>query len=326
MATSGSYDYSITAAQLIQTIGEDIWVVESGETMSSEDQDLILRRLNYLIKQLQGTADMAQGIKVLSRQRVTLFLAKGQQTYTIGPASSDSRATTTYGRTTISAAEAAGQTVISITSNTDTTNYPGTTVTMTASDIVGIQLDDGTIQWTTISGTPASTMTIAVALTGAAAAGNYVYWFTSRAQRFVDWEFASLRDKNLTDSDIYIMREVAEYESIPSKTAQGDPWGILIEPLRINTRVTLTSQPQDVTKQLRLTVMYPSEDYDAVTNDIAAPQEWFAYLEWETAKRCAPAFNTPWTKTMEDNWMAASVIARELNPRNSTAFFNPGAE
>lgn len=326
MATSGSWNYLVTAAQLIQVSLEDIGVVESGETLSSEDQDMALRRLNYLVKQWQGTADMAQGLKVWTRQRVTLFLAKGQQTYTIGPASTDSRATTQYGRTTISAAEAAGQTVISITSNTDTTNYPGTTVTMTASDIVGIELDDGTIQWTTISGTPSTTMTIAVALTGAAAAGNYVYWFTSRAQRFPDCEFAVLRNENITDTPLTILTEVAEYESLTDKNSDGDPWGILIEPLYLNTRITLTSQPQDVTKQIRLTVIYPAEDYDATTNDIAYPQEWFAALEWELAKRCAPAFRVPWTKDMEANWMAATAIARELNPQNSTAYFQPGAE
>lgn len=326
MATSGSWDYLVTAAQLIQVALEDIGVVESGETLSSEDQDMALRRLNYLVKQWQGTADMAQGLKVWTRQRVTLFLAVGQQTYTVGPASTDSRATTTYGRTTISAAEAIGQTVISITSNTDTTNYPGTTVTMTSGDIVGIQLDDGTIQWTTISGTPSSTMTISVALTVAAAAGNYVYWFTSRAQRFPTIEFATLRDENLIDVPLQIYREVAQYESLTNKTATGDPWAILVEPLRLNTRITLTGQPSDVTKQLRLTVIYPAEDYDGSTNDIAYPQEWFAALEWELAKRCAPAFERPWTQAMETNWAAATTIARQLNQENSTAFFQPGME
>lgn len=326
MATSGSWNYLITAAQLIQVAGEDIGVVESGETLSSNDQDMFLRRLNYIVKQWQGTADMAQGLKVWTRQRVTLFLAKGQQTYTVGPASTDSRATTQYGRTTISAAEAIGQTVLSITSNTDTTTYPGTTVTMTASDIVGIEQDDGTIHWTTISGTPATTMTIASALTVAASSGNYVYWFTSRAQRIPEVEFVSLRDENLIDVPLQIFREVAEYERITNKTADGDPWAILVEPLQTNTRITLTSQPTDVTKQLRLTVIYPAEDYDATTNDIAYPQEWFAALEWELAKRCAPAFGRPWTPDMQANWLAATSIARELNQQNSTAFFEPGRE
>src|SRR6185436_1436929 len=104
-----------------------------------------------------------------------------------------------YGRTTISAAEAAGQTVISITSNTDATTNPGTTVTMTSGDYVGIELDDGTLHWSTISGTPSTTMTIVDALTSAAASGNYVWWFTARAQRFIDHEAVIMRDENRTD-------------------------------------------------------------------------------------------------------------------------------
>ena len=85
------------------------------------------------------------------------------------------------GRTTLSAAAAIG-TTISITSNTDTTTQPGTTVTMTNGDNIGIVQSDGTLFWTTISGTPGATATLASALTASATAGSYVYWFTNKAQ------------------------------------------------------------------------------------------------------------------------------------------------
>lgn len=326
MATSASYNYSVTAANIIQAALEDIGVIDAGGTVSSADSTLCLRRLNFIVKQLQGQADKAPGLKVWTRQRIALFLAKGQQTYTIGPASTDSRATAQYGRTTLSAAEAAGQTVLSITSNTDTTTYPGTTVTMTASDIIGIELDDGTIQWTTISGTPGATATVAVALTGAAASGRYVYWFTSRAQRFPVLEFANLRNKDATDIRMTVYAELADYESLPQKDADGDPTAMLVEPLRLNTRITLDSQPTDVTKQIMLTVLYPAEDYDSTADDIAFPQEWFAALEWELAFRCAPSFGRPWSPEMQANYAAAMGIARDVNEANSSAYFQPGAE
>ena len=326
MSTSSSYDYSVTAANIIQAALEDIGVIDAGGTVSSADSTLCLRRLNFIVKQLQGQADKAPGLKVWTRQRIALFLAKGQQTYTIGPAATDSRATAQYGRTTLSAAEDAGQTVLSITSNTDTTTYPGTTVTMTASDIIGIELDDGTLQWTTISGTPGATATVAVALTGAAAAGRYVYWFTSRAQRFPVLEFANLRNSDGTDTPITVYGELADYESLPQKDADGDPTAMLVEPLRLNTRITLDSQPTDVTNQVMLTVLYPAEDYDSTADDIAFPQEWFAALEWELAFRCAPSFGRPWTPEMQANYVAAMGIARDVNEANSSAYFQPGAE
>ena len=82
----------------------------------------------------------------------------------------------------------------------------------------------------------------------------------------------------------------------------------------------------DVTKQLRLTVIYPAEDYDATTDDIAYPQEWFAALEWELAKRLAPKFNKRWTKTHEINWEQATQIARQLNPQSTTVYYQPHAD
>ena len=326
MSTSNSYDYSITAADIIQAALEDIGVVADGEAVTASDSALCLKRLNFIAKQYQGKADGQPGLKAWTRQRIALFLAKGQQSYTVGPASTDARATTLYGRTTISAAEASGQTIISITSNTDTATNPGTTVTMTAADIIGIELDDGTIHWSTISGTPASTATIAVALTGAAAAGNYVYWFTSRAQRFPVLEYASLREANGTDLPLYIYRDVGEYEANTDKTADADPLSVLVEPLRLNTRLTFESQPVDVTKQVILTVLYPAEDYDSTANDIAFPQEWFAALEWELAFRIAPAFDVKWTDAMQANYTSAMGIARNLNYENTSAYFQSGMD
>lgn len=326
MATSGSWDYSLTAANIITMALEDINVLEAGETVDSDDSTVALRALNALVKQWQGNADMAQGLKVHTRQRITCFLGVDQREYLIGPAATDARATTQYGRTTLSADEALGQTTISVTSNTDTTTYPGTTVTMTDNDIVGIVQNDGTIHWSTINGTPGATMVIDDALASAASSGNYVYWFTSRAQRFPVIEQAALRDENGIDSILNIYTDVQEYESLPQKDGEGDPTSILVEPLRTQTRVTLNMAPQDVTKQLRLTVIYPSEDYDATSNDIAYPQEWLAALEWELARRLAPKFGRRWTPTHQVNWETATAIARQLNPQNTSIYFQPHAD
>jgi hypothetical protein len=328
VATSGSYDFSLTAGQLLALVGQNLGLLQPGQDVDDFEAGAaadLLVRLNVVAKELQGTADGSSGMKVHTRQRVSLFLAKGQQTYLVGPASSDARATTQYGRTTLSAAEAAAQTDLSITSNTDTTTFPGTTVTMTNGDIIGIQLDDGTIQWTTISGTPASTATVSVALTGGAAAGNYVWWFTSRAQRFPVIESAVLRDASLSDTPIDVYLDARQYDQgVVSKFADGMPTAILVEPLRTNTRVTLNNQPTDVEQQIVMTVLYPSEDYDATTNDIAYPQEWTGFLEWEVTLRACPSYGRQWTPEMERNYVNARARATGLNPENSVLYFQPG--
>lgn len=322
MATSLSWDYNLTAANIIDVSMENLGVLASGATISSADQTLALRRLNMIAKQYQGINDGTPGLKVHTRQRVTLMLATGQQSYSIGPASSDARASTALGRTTISADEAAAQTVISITSNTDTTSYPGSTVTMTNADFVGIELNDGTIQWTTISGTPAATMTIGVALTAAASAGNYVWWFTSRAQRLVHVESAVLRDENFDDLRLNVYRQAEQYDQgVPSKFSDGNPTAILVEPLRIATRVTLDSQPTDITQQIVITGWYPQEDYDATSNDIAFPQEAYRWLGWELSSELSAAFGVNWTPKMEKNLVEARATFFNLNPENSVLYF-----
>lgn len=323
MATSGSWDYSRTAAQLIARVAKNLGVLGRGETINSNDESDILEVLNIVAKELSGDIDLSPGDKIWTRQRVTLFLAEGQQTYQIGPASGDARATTLYGRTTIDAAEAASQTVISVTATSDTTTTPGTTSTATASDIIGVEVDDGTIHWSTVSSISAGdTITIGTGLSTTAAVGNYVWWFTSRAQRFPVIESAVLRDENYNDTPLDVYRNARDYDlGVADKYADGTPTAILVEPLRITTRVTLNSQPTDVTDTIVLTVKYPAEDYDATTNDIAFPQEWLGFLEWEVTLRCLPMFGKEMTKAMQFNYQNARTRAMNLNPETCDLYF-----
>ena len=287
----------------------------------------MLQTLNVIAKEFQGTSDLSPGMKIWTRQRITLLLAEGQQTYTIGPAATDSRASTQVGRTTIDVAEAIGQTVLSVTATNDTTTYPGTTLTMTAADFIGIEQNDGTIFWTTVSSIVAGdTVTVAAGLDVAAAVGNYVWWFTARAQRFPVIETARLRDEDLQDSPLTIYRTAEEYDlGVVDKYADGTPTAILVEPLVLNTRVTLNSQPTDVTDMIVLTVLYPAEDYDATTNDLAFPQEWYGALEWELTLRACPMYGKDWTKAMQQNYELAMTRARNLNPEVSNLYFQPDA-
>lgn len=325
MATSGSWDYSRTATQIITAAFENIGVVQPGVSVGSADSAMALVRLNLIAKQYQGDAYMGRGLQPYHRQTITLMLAKGQQSYLIGPASTDARASTQVGRTTLSAAEAIGQTTISITSNTDTTTYPGTTLTMANTNFVGIEQNDGTIHWSTISGTPGATMTIADATTVAANSGNYVWWFASRAQRFPVIESATLRDENYSETVLNVYRDVREYQQgVSDKYADGDPTSILVEPLRITTRVILDSQPTDVTKQIILYALYPAEDYDDAANDIAFPQEWYGFLTWELALQLSPVYGIPWTPDRERNYQNAKNIALSFNPETCDLYFRPG--
>jgi len=327
VATSGSWNFSATAGDVIRSAYEDLGVVPPGGAISSALSTMALQRLNFLAKQWQGNSDLAPGLKVWTRQRIALFLEYGQQEYLVGPASTDSRCATTWGHTTLDADEAGSQTTISVAATTDSTTNPRSSVTMTANDIIGIQLNDGTMHWSTVSSIVAGdTVDIGSGLASAASSGNHVYWFTSRAQRFPMLESVLLRDaSNNTDQPLDVLRTTEEYDQgIPDKYSDGNPTCVFVEPLRLNTRILLDTQPNDLSYFLLMTVLYPAEDYDATTDDIAFPQEWYAALSWELAFRMSPAFGR-WTQEMQLNRQNALVMARSVNPEVSSLYFQPNA-
>jgi hypothetical protein len=276
---------------------ENLTIIEAGGTVSSADQTSMLQRLNFIAKQWQGKADMAQGLKVHGRASASRsFSLKGSS------ATRSDRRRPTRGHCAVWPHDAElglceRHEPLRERRDTDTTTYPGTTVSMTSGDIIGVVLNDGTISLDDAgSGTPSVFAGHALrGAAGAAAAGNFVYWFTSRAQRF---PISSTRRSGLrhddfgeaTDIPLFVFRDVQSYEALPDKTADGDPTALLVEPQRLNTAITLDCQPNDVTKVVNLAVLYPAEDYDATSDDIAFPQEWFAALEWELTLRCAPLF------------------------------------
>jgi len=323
MATSGSWDYSVTALQIITSAAEDIGVAENNQSLDSNDLATMLRTLNLLVKQWQGQSDKFPGLKVWTRQRVEMFFVSGQARYLVGPASADARAAVSPVVTTLTAAKGASATTITLASTTG----------MTAADTIGFVLATGALGWGTISTVDSSTqVTIAANSIGAANSGAVVFTYTSKAQRFVELEAVSLRDWSTPgqpiDIPLEVYTDVQQYELVTQKLASGDPTAILIEPLRLTTAVTLNFAAANVYKTLHLTVIYPAEDYDnaAGSDDIAYPQEYFAALEWELARRCAAKFGRPWTADLAQHWEIAVREGVNLNPQETSLSFEPGRE
>lgn len=323
MPTSGSWDYSVTALQVITSAAEDIGAIANGQSLDSDDLATMLRTLNLLVKQWQGTSDKFPGLKVWTRQRLVIFPVSDQARYLIGPASTDDRASVNSLATTLGAAKADSATAITVTSTTG----------MTAADVIGFVTTAGTLGWSTISSVDSATgLTIAANSIGVAASGNVVYTYTSKAQRFVELEAASLRDNSSVgqpiDISLAVYTDVQQYEAVVQKLASGDPTAILIEPQRLNTAVTMNFAAANMYRTLRLTVIYPSEDYDnaAGSDDIAYPQEYFAALEWELARRCAPKFGRVWTADLQQQWVVAVQEGINFNPADTHLHFEPGRD
>lgn len=166
MASSNSYNFVVTRDQLITDALLHVGAIGEGETPSANAVTETSRVLNMIAK-----LRAADGMPLWAMKRGVILPVTGVSS--INTTSHIVQAGS-YVETTISADEAAAQTTISITSGTG----------MTDSDQIGIELDDQTMHWTTISsGGGTTTPVIASALPSEASAGNKVYTYTASADR-----------------------------------------------------------------------------------------------------------------------------------------------
>jgi hypothetical protein len=313
MTTSNSYDFTVNRNEIIESALQQISEIAEGQPMTADHIAKGSRWLNLIVKQWQGNSDAAPGFKVWSRKRGYVFLQKNKHDYALG--SSGWHATNSYSTTTISTAEALGQTVLSVTSTTG----------MTAADNIGIQLDDGTIQWTTIVSTGAGpTVTVTAALTAAAASGNRVFWYTNKLYRPIEIIIASLLDVNGNEEPVDPIT-FEEYESLSKKTADGTPCAYYYEAQLANGVLYTDVEPTDVTKVLRIVYLANIQDFDILTDTPDYPQEYNLALVMELAKYLAPVYGRKFTPEMMINRNDAILAAKSLYPETTDLYFQPGA-
>lgn len=314
MTTSGSYDFAVNGREIVETALTDIGVLEAGETMSAEDLTFGLRKLNLLAKQWMGSSDFAPGLKMWCRKRGYVFLADGQVEYTLGPAGDHTARS--YTQTATTAAASLGASTITVTSITgiSTTNN------------IGIELADGTIQWTTVNGAPAGvTVTLTATLTGAVNSGAVVFVYADKIIKPLSIVTMVRRDKNGDDSEM-TPTDVYDYESLADKNSEGTPLNYYYEQKRLTGSLFIDSAPTEKTDVLRIVYLVPPEDFDINTDDADFPQIWHRALVYQLAMDLAPSFGKSVTQEMKLLRDESAAIARSADPENSSMFFQPGAE
>ena len=278
MATSGSKDFALTRSSIIEAALRKIGEYDAGASITGDDTSDAARTLNAFVKSL-----VVRGADLFLREEVTLFLQKDQQSYSLGSSSADHH-TASYVETTLSAAEASGQTVISVTSSAG----------MTAADKVGIKMDDDTIHWSTISSVDSGVqITIANATDDDAASGNKVYAYTTKADRPQRIIFPSRRDTSDNDTKVRVIGE-DEYRGLSNKGSSGPVNSIWYHPTLTNG--TLYAWPVDggssVDKLLYTALVLP-DDFDAAGNNPEFPIEWGQALIWGLAAELSFEYGLP---------------------------------
>jgi hypothetical protein len=262
MTISNSYNFSLTRNDIIQAALEEIGAIGVGETITAADEAKASLMLNMLVKSWD-----AKGLHCWKETEATLLLQGSQQKYLLGNATTDANATETLVQTTLSASALTSATTIVVTSASG----------MTIGDVIGIEQDDDTIKYTTISNIASTTITLLSALTDAATSGNYVYTYTSRITKPVD-----ITDVRRVTSDGYeiILDELGseEYFSYPNKAATGMPTAYCFSPGLANSSIYLWPVSDDMTVTIKFRYAKQLADFDAATDTPDFPQEWYLAL------------------------------------------------
>lgn len=276
MATSGSKDWTLNRDALIQRAMRLINVIDFNETPTADQVSDASDVLNGMVKQW-----MADGVHLVRRTEGTLFLTKGTNKYNL--ASTRFALTSDAAITTTSAAASSGASSITVTSATG----------IAASDIIGIELDDGTIDWDTVSGSPSgTTVTLGGTLGGAAASGNSVFVYTT-AIAYQPLDVLSVRrEKSSIETPMDLVSH-EEYHNLPNKTTQATPTVCYFDRQLSTGDLYVWPTPDSVKTYLRVTFSRPFDDFDAQANTADLPVEWLEALAYNLAVRIGPEYGVP---------------------------------
>lgn len=294
MATSGSYDFTRTRDEIINAALRKLGVLAEGETATAEQTNEAAEALNAMVKSWMG-----KGIHLWVQQEIILFLEASttKQSYTIGP--SGDHATTSLVKTELSADEAAAQTTISVDSSTG----------ISASDNVGIVLDDGTLHWTTISSVPDSTsIVIASGLPSVASTDNHVYTYTSKPQRPLRVQDARLK---INDGNEVPMTGISRdsYFDLPNKGAAGKPTQFYYNPTLTNGTFYIWTTSDDVADYITMTTDYPLQDFDSANDNPDFPVEWIRTLIWNLADELKAEYGESVGQMIRDEIEAKAIAS-----------------
>jgi len=278
MAVSGSKNFSITRSDITEAALRKLGVYDQGEAVDGDETNAANIALNLMVKEW-----VADGADIFLRSESTLFLQPDTQFYDL---TTDEITDTITGETTLSAAEASGQTVISVTSSTG----------MTAADRVGIKMDDNTIHWTTIVTVDTATqITITTATDDAASSGNKVYAYTTKSDKPNKLLYAFRRDINDFDTEVAIIGE-NEYRRQSNKTSDGPPVEVWFNPQGNRATARLWVWPDNGGKnwdKLILVAQTYPDDFDASGDNPDFPIEFGNALVWGLAAELASEYGIP---------------------------------
>lgn len=282
MALSGSANYTVPAGTIISDALGELGVLAAWESMSSEQSELGLRYLNYLIKDWS-----LQKVQIWTRHNGVLLLSAGTDTYTFPDISLSGGDDGIVNEsdlvvTTSTADTAAAATSITVDSNTGiAANYK-----------LFIVLSDGTRHDTTVTSVSGSTIVnFADALPDDATSGDRVFCYNNNVTLFSPRDIQDVRIRDKSNIDIMLTcLSRTDYAMINDKTINASPNQYFINKERLSQSITLAPVPTDSNEYLIYTYTKYLDDVDSLTEDVEFPLGWAMPLVTNLAVRLSTRF------------------------------------
>jgi hypothetical protein len=269
----------MTANELITASFKKLGIIAAEQSIQAHMLQDGIEAINLMLKSWQ-----AQGLHLWLNEEGVIFFDVGKTDYLLGPSGDEATTLDDFVGTTTTSALVTTTVIIPVASSAG----------MTANDKFGIELDDGTRQWTTISTVDSATqVTIATGLTGAAASGNTVFTFTSLIDRPL--RMSSARRKTYGEDNEIATNQWSrqEYFDQPNKVSQGTLVNWYYSPLLTNGRFYAWQTASSVNDYARITFERPIEDIDVSTETLDIPVEWLDTVIYNLAARLTDDYKVP---------------------------------
>ena len=310
MTTSGSVDFGQSRTNLIEGALRKCGVLREGVSATSSQLTTGALALNIWVK--SGHTD---GIPLWAVKEGAVLPIAGVSSVTLGP--SGGHAATTWVHTQLASAASTGASTISVDSITG----------ISSGDSIGVELDDGTIDWTTVNGAPSgTTVTLTATLDSAAAVDSHVYTYTTKIVRPLKILQASWFDYgSSTETPINIISR-DEWIRHSDKTGEGDKINEIYYDPQL-TRGVLYFFPRMIDGDgiIKIWFRRPIEDMDAAGDTLDYPQEWEGAVLWGLASSLGYEFGVPERKQTMLEGKAASekAVAESLGNEEGSVYFMP---
>jgi len=294
MAIANSYDFTLTRDQIIEAALRKLNVLTEGNSANATKITNGAQALNVMVKSWASRGLPIWNVRKAFILPVVPNTAAESRTYThdvlIGPGGKVPKLMV---HATADADLAAAGTSLTVSDITG----------MTASDVIGIELDDTTslIHWDIISGSPSGTtvtLTTGIPTGENVSSGAHVYVYTPAdlvprpISIFGQWNV------NFDSAQRWPIQLVAEDNILRTGTtiASGPPNQISYrsnyygDPNSLNGVVLVYPGWGDCGNIIEIRAQFPFSDFDSSTDEAQMPPEWFEALIYGLAVRLAPEY------------------------------------